>query len=127
MKDLSSVTHVKDEDYFALEDQHGDLVPLIVVDHETSKEVGEFLFKRPTDRELNFANREIIKNENLGARNDLIINATLLNGQEVVSNNDWVRRALHNKVDAIITPYDANLGKRRKRPVVQSGSKTVSK
>ena len=122
-KDLSSITEVSDEVYFKLEDQHGALVSVIVNDPETSRRIGEFLFRRPTDRELGFANKEIIKNENLIAYNDVIINGTLLNGKDVVDGNAWIRRALHDRVKSIITPYETSLGKRRVRKEADQNKK----
>ena len=114
-EDLNSVVEISDELYFELEDKHGRITSIIVNDPETGMQVGEFLFKSPTNFVIKMANQAIIKDEDIGKYNDVIVNNCSLNGLDIIKENEDVRRAIHDKVKMIITPLEATVGKRRKR------------
>ncbi|EAY28731.1 hypothetical protein [Microscilla marina] len=113
---LNNVVDVNDEVYFELEDKYGRITSIIVNDPETGMQSGEFLFKSPTNFVIKMANQAIIKDEDIGKYNDVIINNCSLNGLDLIKENEDVRRAIHDKVKMIITPLEATMGKRRQRP-----------
>lgn len=112
---LNDVVEISDELYFELEDKYGRITSIIVNDPETGMQVGEFLFKSPTNFVIKMANQAIIKDEDIGKYNDVIVNNCSLNGVDLIKENEDVRRAIHDKVKMIITPLEATVGKRRKR------------
>ncbi|OJJ18032.1 hypothetical protein BKI52_29720 [marine bacterium AO1-C] len=114
-EDLNNVVEISDELYFELEDKYGRITSIIVNDPETGMQVGEFLFKSPTNFVIKMANQAIIKDEDIGKYNDVIVNNCSLNGVDIIKENEDVRRAIHDKVKMIITPLEATVGKRRKR------------
>ncbi|WP_299460779.1 hypothetical protein [uncultured Microscilla sp.] len=112
---LNDVVEISDEIYFELEDKYGRITSIIVNDPETGMQAGEFLFKSPTNFVIKMANQAIIKDEDIGKYNDVIINNCSLNGVDLIKENEDVRRAIHDKVKMIITPLEATVGKRRQR------------
>ncbi len=113
---LNDVTEISDELYFNLEDKYGRITSVIVNDPDTGRQAGEFLFKSPSNFVIKLANQAIIKDEDIGKYNDVIVNNCVLNGVDIIKENEDIRRAIHDKVKMIITPLEAALGKRRKRP-----------
>lgn len=103
-------TNIAPGEIASLEAAHPGFKKIEVLDEKTAKKQ-LFCFRRPTRHEVRIAQGVLVKTRSVMDYADVIINACLLNGKDIVSKDDEVYFALQRHIEEIITERISELKK----------------
>lgn len=110
IKQSGCYTNIAPGEIASLEAAHPGLKKIEVLDEKTAK-TQLFCFRRPTRHEVRIAQGVLVKTRSAMDYADVLINACLLNGKDIVSKDDEVYFALQRHIEEIITDRISELKK----------------